>query len=75
MDRRRALGIGLVVVAGRELRIGIDLRDAELREGLDWLTLLGWRFLIGAGLAWAWVAAVALASRGPSAVCHAGSSR
>ena len=56
MDRRRALGIGLVVVAGASFASGSIFATLSYREGLDWLTLLGWRFLIGAGLAWAWVA-------------------
>ena len=56
MDRRRVLGIGLVVVAGASFASGSIFATLSYREGLDWLTLLGWRFLIGAGLAWAWVA-------------------
>ena len=56
MDRRRALGIGLVVVAGASFASGSIFATLSYAEGLDWLTLLGWRFLIGAGLAWAWVA-------------------
>src|SRR6188508_118055 len=56
MDRRRALGIGLVVIAGASFASGSIFATLSYREGLDWLTLLGWRFLIGAGLAWAWVA-------------------
>ena len=55
MDRRRALGIGLVVVAGASFASGSIFATLSYGEGLDWLTLLGWRFLIGAGLAWAWV--------------------
>ena len=57
MDRRRALGIGLVVVAGASFASGSIFATLSYAEGLDWLTLLGWRFLIGAGLAWVWVAA------------------
>ena len=57
MDRRRALGIGLVVVAGATFASGSIFATLSYREGLDWLTLLWWRFLIGAGLAWAWVVA------------------
>src|SRR6476646_7937097 len=56
MDRRRALGIGLVVIAGASFASGSIFATLSYREGLDWLTLLGWRFLIGAGLAWGWVA-------------------
>ena len=57
MDRRRALGIGLVVVAGASFASGSIFATLSYAQGLDWLTLLGWRFLIGAALAWAWVAA------------------
>jgi drug/metabolite transporter (DMT)-like permease len=57
MDRRRALGIGLVVVAGASFASGSIFATLSYAQGLDWLTLLGWRFLIGAGLAWLWVAA------------------
>jgi drug/metabolite transporter (DMT)-like permease len=57
MDRRRVLGIGLVVIAGASFASGSIFATLSYREGIDWLTLLGWRFLIGAGLAWMWVAA------------------
>jgi drug/metabolite transporter (DMT)-like permease len=57
MDRRRAFGIGLVVIAGASFASGSIFATLSYREGLDWLTLLWWRFLIGAGLAWLWVAA------------------
>ena len=57
MDRRRALGIGLAVIAGASFASGSIFATLSYREGLDWLTLLWWRFLIGAGLAWLWVAA------------------
>ena len=56
MERRRALGIGLVVVAGASFASGSIFATLSYAEGLDWLTLLGWRFVIGAALAWLWVA-------------------
>ena len=59
MERRRALGIGLVVVAGASFASGSIFATLSYAEGLDWLTLLGWRFVIGATLAWLWVAASA----------------
>lgn len=59
MERRRALGIGLVVVAGASFASGSIFATLSYAEGLDWLTLLGWRFVIGAALAWLWVAASA----------------
>ncbi len=59
MDRRRALGIGLVLIAGGSFASGSILATLSYGEGLDWLTVMWWRFLIGAGLAWAWVLASA----------------
>ena len=56
MDSRRALGIGLVVVSAAGFASGSLLARPAYDTGIDWLTLVGWRFLIGAGLAWAWVA-------------------
>ncbi len=35
---------------------GTILAAPVYETGVDWLTLVGWRFLIGATLAWAWVA-------------------
>ncbi len=35
---------------------GTILAAPVYETGVDWLTLVGWRFLIGAALAWAWVA-------------------
>jgi drug/metabolite transporter (DMT)-like permease len=55
MDRRRALGIGLVLVAGASFASGSILATLSYAEGLDWLIVMWWRFLIGATLAWAWV--------------------
>lgn len=55
MDRRRALGIGLVLVAGASFASGSILATLSYAEGLDWLAVMWWRFLIGAGLAWIWV--------------------
>jgi drug/metabolite transporter (DMT)-like permease len=57
MDRRRALGIGLVLVAGASFASGSILATLSYAEGLDWLSVMWWRFLIGAALAWAWVLA------------------
>lgn len=55
MDSRRALGIGLVIVAGGSFASGSIFATLAYAGGLDWLSLLGWRFVIGAGLAWLWV--------------------
>jgi drug/metabolite transporter (DMT)-like permease len=55
MDRRRALGIVLVVVSAAGFASGTILSQPIYDTGLDWLQLLAWRFAIGAGLAWAWL--------------------
>jgi len=55
MDRRHALGIGLVLIAGASFASGSILATLSYGQGLDWLAVMWWRFLIGAGLAWAWV--------------------
>lgn len=57
MDRQRALGIGLVLIAGASFASGSIFATLSYARGLDWLTLLGWRFAIGASAAWLWVAA------------------
>ena len=49
------MGIGLVLVAGATFASGSILATLSYAEGLDWLTVMWWRFLIGAALAWAWV--------------------
>jgi drug/metabolite transporter (DMT)-like permease len=59
MDGQRALGIGLVLVAGIGFASGSIFATLSYDEGLGWLTLMAWRFLIGAGAAWLWVAASA----------------
>jgi drug/metabolite transporter (DMT)-like permease len=57
MDRRRLLGIGLVVVSAVGFGSGTILSKPIYGTGLDWLQLLSWRFAIGAALAWAWLLA------------------
>src|SRR5262245_61664875 len=57
MDRRRALGIVLVVVSAAGFASGTILSQPIYDSGLDWLQLLAWRFAIGAGLAWGWLLA------------------
>ncbi len=56
MDRRRLVGVVLVLVAGASFASGSIFATLSYRAGLDWLGLVGWRFVIGASLAWAWVA-------------------
>jgi drug/metabolite transporter (DMT)-like permease len=55
MDRRTATGIGLVVVSSAGYGSGSVLAAPIYATGLDWLTLVEWRFLIGATLGWVWV--------------------
>ncbi|MEJ7749725.1 MAG: hypothetical protein WKF56_10505, partial [Candidatus Limnocylindrales bacterium] len=57
MDRRAAAGIGLVVVSAVGYGSGSILAGPIYSTGVDWLTLVGWRFLIGATLGWVWVLA------------------
>lgn len=57
MDRRTATGIGLVVVSSVGYGSGSVLAAPIYATGIDWLTLVGWRFLIGAALGCAWVLA------------------
>ncbi len=56
MDRRRLAGIALVLVSAAGFGSGTILAAPVYDTGVDWLTLVGWRFLIGATLAWGWVA-------------------
>src|SRR5436190_12929622 len=55
MDRRRVVGIALVVVSAFGFGSGTVLSKPIYEAGLDWLQLLAWRFAIGAGLAWLWL--------------------
>ncbi|HEX5824502.1 MAG TPA: DMT family transporter [Candidatus Limnocylindrales bacterium] len=55
MDRRRLVGIVLVVVSAAGFGSGTVLSKPIYAAGLDWLQLLAWRFAIGATLAWAWL--------------------
>jgi len=55
VDRRRAVGLLLIVVSAAGFGSGTVLSKPIYASGLDWLQLLAWRFTIGAGLAWAWI--------------------
>ncbi len=57
MDRRSAVGIGLVVISAAGYGSGSILAAPIYSTGVDWLTLVSWRFLIGAILGWLWVLA------------------
>jgi drug/metabolite transporter (DMT)-like permease len=56
MDRRRAVGIGLVILAALAFGSASVLARPVYDTGMGWLGLVTWRFLIGATLAWLWVA-------------------
>lgn len=55
MDRQRLVGVGLVLVSAASFGSGALFAKPVYGAGVDWLTLLAWRFLIGAGLSWAWL--------------------
>ena len=55
MDRRRIVGSGLVLVAALSFGSASVFARPVYDTGMGWLGLVTWRFLIGAGLAWAWV--------------------
>lgn len=55
MDRRRGLGISLVLVAAFGFGSATVLARPVYDTGMGWLGLVTWRFLIGAALAWLWV--------------------
>jgi drug/metabolite transporter (DMT)-like permease len=56
VDRHRLVGVGLVLVSAASFGSGALFAQPVYGAGVDWLTLLAWRFLIGAGLSWAWLA-------------------
>ena len=56
MDRRRALGVALIVISAFGFASGTILSRPIYAAGLDWLQLLAWRFTIGAVLGWIWIA-------------------
>ncbi len=51
----RALGILLVLVSACGFGSGALFAKPVYAIGLDWLTLLYWRFLIAAAVSWAWL--------------------
>jgi drug/metabolite transporter (DMT)-like permease len=56
MDRRTAGGVGLIMLSSLGYGSGSVLAAPIYATGIDWLTLVTWRFLVGAVLAWGWVA-------------------
>lgn len=57
MDRRRALGVALVLVSACGFGSGAIFAKPVYAAGVDWLVLSAWRFLVGASLAWVWLLA------------------
>jgi drug/metabolite transporter (DMT)-like permease len=57
VDRRRAIGLVLIVISAAGFGSGTVLSKPIYASGLDWLQLLAWRFTIGAALAWVWLLA------------------
>lgn len=55
MDRRRLLGIALIVVSAAGFGSGTVISKPIYAAGLTWAQLLAWRFAIGAALAWGWI--------------------
>jgi drug/metabolite transporter (DMT)-like permease len=55
VDRRRAVGLALIVISAAGFGSGTVLSKPIYATGLDWLQLLAWRFTIGAALAWVWI--------------------
>jgi len=56
VDRQRLVGVGLVLVSAASFGSGALFAKPVYGAGVDWLTLLSWRFLIGATVSWVWLA-------------------
>lgn len=56
-DRERALGVALVVISACGFGSGALFAKPIYASGVDWLTLLAWRFLLAAVLSWVWLLA------------------
>jgi len=55
MDRQRALGVILIVVSACGFGSGALFAKPIYAAGVDWMTLLAWRFLFAAALSWGWL--------------------
>ncbi|HEY5628936.1 MAG TPA: DMT family transporter [Candidatus Limnocylindrales bacterium] len=53
MNRPRLVGIGLVVISAISFGSGGLFARPAYAAGIDWLTLMAWRFLLAGALAWA----------------------
>lgn len=57
MDRRRALGVALVLISACAFGSGALFAKPAYEAGVGWHVLSSWRFLFGASLAWLWLLA------------------
>ena len=55
MPRTAAVGIALTIVSAFAFGSGALFAKPVYAEGVGWHVLMAWRFLVGAGLAWAWL--------------------
>ena len=55
MDRRHATGVALILTSAAGFGSGSLFAQPVYAAGVDWLVLSAWRFLFGAGLAWAFL--------------------
>jgi len=55
VDRHRLVGVVIVLVSAASFGSGGLFAQPVYAAGVDWLTLLAWRFLIGSSLAWIWL--------------------
>ncbi|MDQ3554065.1 MAG: DMT family transporter [Chloroflexota bacterium] len=55
--RDHAIGVVLVLISAIGFGSGALLATPVYASGLDWLTLLAWRFLIAAAVSWLWLLA------------------
>lgn len=55
MDRSRAIGIALVVVSACGFGSGPLFAKPVYEHGIDWITLITWRFIFAAMLSWGWL--------------------
>jgi drug/metabolite transporter (DMT)-like permease len=55
MDRRRLVGVALVLVSACAFGSGALFGKPAYALGIDWLILSSWRFLLGALASWIWV--------------------
>ena len=74
MDRRRAIGVALVLVSAAAFGSGSLFAQPVYAAGVDWLTLSAWRFLFGAGLTWCFLLLVGRPARQPARGSIAGRS-